>query len=275
MRAASQLSTIVESITGVVVGELDAARPVAHAAERLAAVNLGILSVTHPTTFSWPGHWIAIVEGDDGARRPVAMFGVPSGPLDDAGAAILEAGTVVEALVIAPLDLDRPHGTGAYGSDVAADGVVTAIFTAPAATEAAVAHDACRALAGLGLEGDRYAIGNGTFSTPGRNGQALTLVSEESLAQAQQNGAEIDASTCRRNVITRGIELEPLIGHRFAIGEATFRATRLAEPCAHLQRVTRPGVLRAMVHLGGIRADILTDGEIRVGDALRLLPDAD
>ena len=273
MTFAANLAAIVTSITDVDIGELDADRAVAQAGERLAAFNLGILSVVNPTGFSWPGHWIAIVEAADGMRAPVAMFGVPSGPLDDAGAAVIAAGTIVEALVIVPLDLDRPHGTGAYGSEVAATGVVTGIFTAPAAGSPSAAHEACRTVGGLGLEGDRYATGEGTFSKPGRNGQAVTLVSEESIAQAQTNGAEIDATTVRRNVITRGIVLEPLIGHTFAIGNATFRATRLAEPCAHLERITRPGVLRAMVHLGGIRAEIVSDGELRVGDAIRLLPD--
>ena len=272
MDQAAALSNTLTAISGVHLGELDGARPIADARERLAAMNLGLLSVADPAAFSWPGHWVAIVEGTDGDRLPVAMFGVPSGPLDDVGAAILGAGTIVEGLVVVPLDLERPHGTGAYGSDVASGGVVTALYTAPAAAAPSVEHDRCRAIAGVGLEGDRYAIGNGTFSTPGRNGQALTLVSEEAIAQARANGADIDEATCRRNVITRGIELEPLIGQSFAIGEATFRATRLAEPCAHLERITHPGVLRAMVHLGGIRADVLTDGELRVGDALRVLP---
>ena len=274
MDTAANFATIVESIAHVPVGALERERWAAHAGERLAAVNLGILSVVQPATFSWPGHWIAIVETADDERVPVAMFGVPSGPLSDAGAATLAAGTIVEALVIVPLDLDRPHGAGAYGTEVAVGGVVTAIYTAPAAGAACVEHASCRALTGQGLEGDRYATDCGTFSKPGRNGQALTLVSEESIGQAQVNGAEIDAATCRRNVITRGIELESLIGHSFAIGEATFHATRLAEPCAHLERITRPGVLRAMVHLGGIRADVINEGEIRVGDTLRLLTDA-
>jgi len=273
MSFAANLAAIVASITGVDVGALDADRAVAQAGERLAACNLGIVSVVNPDAFSWPGHWIAIVETADGTCAPVAMFGVPSGPLDDAGAAVLAAGTLVEALVIVALDLDRPHGADAYGSEVAATGAVTGIFTAPAAGAPSVAHDACRTVDGVGLEGDRYAMGEGTFSKPGRNGQAVTLVAEESIAQARANGAEIDATTVRRNVITRGIVLEPLIGRTFAIGSATFRATRLAEPCAHLERITRPGVLRAMVHLGGIRAEIVSDGELRVGDAIRLLPD--
>lgn len=273
MSSASRFASIVESIAGLPVGDLDPARYVGHAGERLAAFNLGILSVVNPAGFAWPGHWIAIVEAVDGARAPVAMFGVPSGPLDDAGATALAAGTIVEALVIVPLDLERSHGIGAYGVDAIADGVVTAIFTASAAGAPCVGHDSRRALLGLGLEGDRYATDAGTFSKPGRNGQALTLVAEESLAQARASGAEIDEATCRRNVITRGIVLEPLVGRTFSIGDATFRATRLAEPCAHLERVTRPGVLRGMVHLGGIRADIIGEGEIRVGDSIRPLPD--
>lgn len=271
MGAARQLSEIVQTITGVDVGKLDETRAVAHAGERLAAANLGILSVVSPETFSWPGHWIAMVEGADGGRTPVLMFGVPSGPLDDAGAAVLEAGRIAEALVIVPLDLERAHGAGAYGAGATDGGVITGIFTSPAAGAACVPHETIRALAGLGLAGDRYATGAGTFSKAGRNGQALTLIAEEAIAQARANGAEIDASTCRRNLITSGVALEPLIGRRFAIGGAELEATRLAEPCAHLQRVTRPGVLRAMVHLGGIRADILVDGEIRVGDEIRLL----
>jgi MOSC domain-containing protein YiiM len=274
MPCSSTLATIVASITGVDVGELDTDRAVAQAGEHLAACNLGILSVVNPKGFSWPGHWIAIVEAPDGTRAPVGMFGVPSGPLDDAGAAVLSTGEIVEALVIVPLDLERPHGVDAYGSAVVDTGVVTGIFTASAAGAVSVAHEACRTVDGVGLEGDRYATGEGTFSKAGRNGQALTLVSEESIAQAQANGADIDATTVRRNVITRGIVLEPLIGHCFTIGTATFRATRLAEPCAHLERITHPGVLRAMVHLGGIRADVVNDGEIRVGDAIRMLPDA-
>lgn len=272
MAFADDFAPIIASITGVDLPDLEDDRAVAQAAELLAACNLGILSVINPAGFSWPGHWIAIAEHTDGRRVPVAMFGVPSGPLSAEGAATLASATIVEALVVVPLDLDRPHGTGAYGLE-ATEGSVTAIFTAPAAGAPCVGHDARRALLGLGLEGDRYATDAGTFSKPGRNGQALTLVAEESLAQARANGAEIDEATCRRNVITRGIVLEPLVGRTFSIGDATFRATRLAEPCAHLERVTRPGVLRGMVHLGGIRADIIGAGEIRVGDLIRPLPD--
>ena len=252
------LARIAERIAGIPIGELDATRAMASLGERLALANLGLVRVADPERFSWPGYWLAIEEGG----APVLMFGVPSGPVE-----VAEIGAIVEGYVIAPLDLERPFGDGAYAGPLA-EGVVTALFTAPAAGAPCVAHDACRT-AGGGLEGDRYATGAGTFSADRRGGQAVTLISEEAIAQAQANGAEIDAATARRNVVTRGIELEPLIGREFAIGTAVLRGVRLAEPCAHLQRVTRPGVLRAMVHLGGIRADIVQDGELRVGDAIR------
>ena len=245
----------------------------AHLGERLAEVNLGLVRVADPERFSWPGRWIAVVETAGGVRRGVLMFGVPSGALDPADAVALREGTVVAGYLIAPLDLEQPHGAGIRRATVGGAGVVTAVFTAPESGADCISHDARRALAGVGLEGDRYATGRGEFSAPGRSGQALTVIAEEAIAQAQANGARIDPATARRNVVTSGIELEPLIGRRFAIGTATLRATRPAEPCAHLERLTHPGVLRGMVHLGGIRADVLTDGDIRVGDGVRVLPE--
>ena len=72
----------------------------------------------------------------------------------------------------------------------------------------------------------------------------------------------------RRNVVTRGIDLNALVGRRFRVGEAECVGRRLCEPCAHLQRLTHPGILRDLVHRGGLRADILAGGAIRVGDAV-------
>jgi MOSC domain-containing protein YiiM len=267
-----RFAVLVERLAGIDLGRLDDSRPMAHLGERLARVNLGLLPVAEPERFAWPGHWIAVVDGPGGDREPIVMFGVPSGALAADGAALLERGGIVEGYVIAPLDLDRPHGAAAYAG-ATGSGVVTGIFTAPESGAACIAHDERRLVAGVGLEGDRYATGRGKFSAPGRGGQALTLIAEEAISAARAKGAEIDAATARRNVVTRGIELEPLIGGRFMIGTATCRATRLAEPCAHLERLTVPGVLRAMVHLGGIRADVITDGAIRVGDALRPIPE--
>jgi MOSC domain-containing protein YiiM len=270
----NRLASLVEELTGVSIGRLDETRLMGQLGERLSEANLGMVRVADPEHFAWAGHWIAIVETPDGDRAPLVMFGVPSGPLDPSDAALLEGGRIVDGYLIAPLDMDRPHGASAYRGTIV-EGIVTAIFTAPDSGAACTAHDARRALAGVGLEGDRYATDRGKFSAPGRGGQALTLIAEEAIGVARSNGAEIDVATARRNVVTRGIVLEPLIGQRFAIGTVRLRATRLAEPCAHLERLTYPGVLRAMVHLGGIRADILSDGEIHVGDAIRPLPEED
>ncbi|HYW29396.1 MAG TPA: MOSC domain-containing protein [Gaiellales bacterium] len=270
---ADRLAEVTGQIAGIQLAALDESRPMAHLGEQLAEANLGLVRVADPASFSWAGHWLAMVEDESGVRTPVLMFGVPSGPLSAAGASALGAGRIVEGYVIAPLDLERPHGAQAYRG-VAGTGVVTALFTAPESGAPCRPQEAVTAIAGVGLEGDRYAVGRGEFSAPGRGGQALTLIAEETLHVSQANGAHIDAADARRNVLTRGIELEPLIGTRFSIGTVVCQATRLAEPCAHLERLTHPGVLRAMVHLGGIRADILTGGEIRVGDAIRPLPEA-
>ena len=74
----------------------------------------------------------------------------------------------------------------------------------------------------------------------------------------------------RRNVFTRGIDLNALVGKPFTIGDVQCLGQRLCEPCAHLERLTtnagKPGTLRALIHKGGLRADVLNDGEIRVGD---------
>ena len=76
----------------------------------------------------------------------------------------------------------------------------------------------------------------------------------------------------RRNIVTRGIELNALVGEHFRVGDVECFAQRLCEPCAHLERLTaatgKPGTLRALIHKGGLRADVLNDGEIRVGDQI-------
>jgi MOSC domain-containing protein YiiM len=242
-------------------------RTVADLGERLSGRNLGLVRVVDATTFSWPGHWVGIVGRDGGERTAIVMFGVPSGPLEDADAAVLSEGSLVDGYLLSPLDLFRPHDADAY-HEPADTGTVEAIFTAPAREAAAVEHAACPARSGRGLEGDRYAIGDGTFSNPERRGQDLTLIAAEALDGLRDSGVQLSAAEARRNVVTRGIRLEGLIGHRFRIGDVMCYGARLAEPCAHLQRLTRPGVLRGLVHRGGIRADILTDGEIRVGDTV-------
>ena len=143
-------------------------------------------------------------------------------------------------------------------------GQVEAIYISATAQKLprAVAH--VRAVHGKGLEGDRYFIGLGTWSDyPVEAGRDLTLVEAEVLEEVGLAPAE-----ARRNVVTRGVALEGLIGQRFRVGEVECYGDRICEPCAHLEGLTRPGVLKALLHRGGLRADITHSGEIAVGDAV-------
>lgn len=119
--------------------------------------------------------------------------------------------------------------------------------------------------AGKGLEGNRYYWPGGNAP----DGNALTLIAEEALAAfREETGVELTAQASRRNVLTRGIDLNALVGRRFRVGEVECVGIELCEPCAHLTSLTHPKVLRGMVHRAGLNADILTDGVISVGDAV-------
>ena len=124
-----------------------------------------------------------------------------------------------------------------------------------------------RAVSGRGLEGDRKFYG-GEGPQPERD-RELTLIATEALeALAAEHGIELTAAESRRNVATRGIDLNRLEGRRFRVGEVECEGIELCEPCSHLAGLTEPGVLRGLVHRGGLRAAILNDGVIAVGDAV-------
>ncbi|MCC6223336.1 MAG: MOSC domain-containing protein [Thermoleophilia bacterium] len=126
-----------------------------------------------------------------------------------------------------------------------------------------------RALAGHGLEGDRYASGAGTFSATAGTGRDLTLIEAEALdALAVAAGIRLAPGDTRRNVVTRGIGLNDLVGRRFRLGSVECLGRRLCDPCSHLEGRTTPGVLAGLAGRGGLRADILADGEIAVGDEI-------
>jgi hypothetical protein len=228
--------------------------------------GLGLVPVADPATFGWAGSWIARrPDRDTGEPRAVVMFGVPSGPIWDPGGT---ADVILDGFVIAPLELATwpPRPAAAIAA-----GIVEALVLAPDATAPVHAVQEARALPGRGLDGDRYAAGAGTFAS-GRPGSALTLVDADVLdALAEQRGAPVDH---RRNVVVRGTDLNALVGHDFTLGAVRCRGRRLCQPCAHLDRLNGGELLRPMVHRGGLRADIVSAGTIRVGDALtpRLSP---
>lgn len=124
-----------------------------------------------------------------------------------------------------------------------------------------------RAIAGIGLEGDRYFAGVGTWSDfPIEGGKDLTLIEAETLAAVGLSGSD-----ARRNIVTRGVRLNDLVGKRFWIGDIECYGDRLCEPCTHLEQLTGVTVA-ALAHRGGLRADILNDGDIRVGDLVAIRP---
>jgi MOSC domain-containing protein YiiM len=118
--------------------------------------------------------------------------------------------------------------------------------------------ESATAVAGKGLVGDRHYADEGA-----RPGGAITLVDA-----AEVDRVGLAPGESRRQVTTRGVDLPALIGKRFRVGEVECYGVELCEPCRHLQAMTRPGIIKDLVHRAGINADILSDGEIRLGDAV-------
>jgi len=147
-------------------------------------------------------------------------------------------------------------------------GQVEAIFVAAERGELPAPIDRVRAYAGRGLEGNRYYWAEGN-APPGR---AVTLIAAEAVDTVAQDGdVSIEPAATRRNVLTRGIDVNELVGKRFRIGDVECEGVELCEPCAHLESMTQPGMITAFVHRGGLNANVLTDGEIRVGDPVTLV----
>jgi MOSC domain-containing protein YiiM len=243
----------------------------------LAGRGLGLVPIANASAFQWPGYWIAVLEPTNSSREQstVLMFGTPPGvvlsPHDSAllGQAAREL-PVGAGYVVAPLD----PAWHTVAEAPAQHGRVEAIAIADQA-EAPMRHvSGISAIPGRGLEGDRYAMGAGTF-TP-RSGQGvgydLTLIEAEVLDELTlADGTRLEYAEARRNIVTRGIDLNALVGLRFKVGEVECIGRRLCEPCSHLERLTRTGALRGLIHKGGLRADILSEGTIQQGDAIRPL----
>jgi MOSC domain-containing protein YiiM len=150
-------------------------------------------------------------------------------------------------------------------------GEVVAIFTAPSAAAPMEARAAARAVPGRGLEGDRYFGGRGEFSerqVPGREVTELTLIESEVVAHLRTEwGIDVVAADSRRNLVTRGVELNALVGREFRVGSVRLVGASLCEPCVSLVRsAEHKHLLRRLVHKGGLRARILDEGTIAVGD---------
>jgi MOSC domain-containing protein YiiM len=144
------------------------------------------------------------------------------------------------------------------------DGTVEAIVIAQRRGELPEAVDAVTAVTGAGLQGEYH------FHEAERPGVGLTLIAAEDLAGLREDtGIDLSHAQSRRNVLTCGIDLDALVGRRFGVGEVECQGVELCEPCRSLERMTEPGVLRGLVHRGGLRADVVAGGAIRVGDPVR------
>lgn len=129
-----------------------------------------------------------------------------------------------------------------------------------------------QAVAAKGLEGDRYAAKLGTYSNEPGSGREVTLIEIEAIEALERDyRVVLEAGSARRNIVTRGVYLNHLIGEQFRVGAAVLRGTRLCEPCAHMEKLTVKGALRGLIHRGGLRAEIVKSGTIRVGDSVTLL----
>lgn len=231
----------------------------------LARRNLGLVPVASPEGFEWPGRFLGLRRG---SPAWAVFFGVPPGVVFDptAGPDGGTNGDLEAAFVLAEHDPLRDTGRNA---DVA--GTVELIAVAAEAEGAMTVVTSAEAVAGRGLRGDRYERKAGTFSDPEGRGYDLTLIEAGALEGLNAGGVGLAPAEARRNLVVRGIELDGLIGRRFRVGEVECFGQRRCEPCAHLERLTRPGVLRGLIHRGGLRADVLSGGQIRTGDRVEAI----
>lgn len=266
-RKETSLRACVAHMLDIDVSEVPTKRE-ANMGQWLASRNLGLVPVASPETFEWPGRFLSLKHD---TSTWAVFFGVPPGIVYDP---IAESDEKKDAALDAAFVLAKqdPRRGTEPGSGTESIGAVELIALAAEAEEPMREVSSAEAVEGRGLRGDRYERGAGTFSNPGGRGYDLTLVEAEALEELSAKGVELAPAEARRNLVVRGIALDDLIGRRFRVGEVECLGQRRCEPCSHLERLTRPGVLRGLVHRGGLRADVLSDGEIRVGDRVEALP---
>ena len=146
-------------------------------------------------------------------------------------------------------------------------GAIEAIFVVPVGGETMQQVTEAKALAGCGLEGDRYCKRTGYWT--GVDECEATFIQAEHLNEiARASGIGVQNGEHRRNIVTRGVELERLRGRQFQVGGAVFEYDRPRPPCSYIEGLTEPGMTRALVGRGGICARVVKSGQIRVGDTI-------
>ena len=151
-----------------------------------------------------------------------------------------------------------------------AEGRIESIHIAAAAGSPMQSKVEVSVTAGAGIDGDRYAAQVGKFSDKPKSGRQITFIEAEAIeALATELGITLQAGETRRNVVTRGVPLNHLVGREFEAGSVRFRGTELCEPCQYLTELTgKPGILPGLTHRGGLRAEVLQGGLLSLGDTL-------
>jgi|tagenome__1003787_1003787.scaffolds.fasta_scaffold20510953_2 MOSC domain-containing protein YiiM len=153
-------------------------------------------------------------------------------------------------------------------------GRVLQLWTTPAAAAPMVRSASVQALAGVGLAGDRYALGGGTWASyPVQEKQVTLIDAEEVAAVAREVGVPLTPGLTRRNVVTSGIALPTLVGRYFAVGEVLLFGTKRCPPCTHLERLTGWKLVKALAARGGVNAAVFVGGTVAEGDVVRLVSD--
>jgi MOSC domain-containing protein YiiM len=149
-------------------------------------------------------------------------------------------------------------------------GRVEAIFIGGEREVSLTSVEEVEAKAGLGLVGDRYFKGGrGLFNRKWHLGRNVTLIEREAIeAAAKEYGVELDIGDPRRNIVTSGVALNHLVDKEFSVGDVRLKGYKLCEPCTYMEGLTKPGAREALIHRGGLRAEILADGVINVGDPI-------
>ena len=150
------------------------------------------------------------------------------------------------------------------------EGRVVAIYVAPGEGAPLEARAEAEALAGKGLDGDRYAIEAGKYSGTKIGKRAITLIEREAIAAANDAyDLGLTEQESRRNIVVEGVPLNHLVGREFLVGGVRLRGFDLSEPCVYLEELTGKPARTALLHRGGLRAEIVEGGTIRVGDTVR------
>ncbi|MCZ6767983.1 MAG: MOSC domain-containing protein [Acidobacteria bacterium] len=149
-------------------------------------------------------------------------------------------------------------------------GKVERIYVAPQGGVEMQKVSQVEALDGCGLEGDRYCSRTGYWTDVDEC--QVTLIAAEDLEDIQRiTGVRVDNGEHRRNLITRGIELESLSGKRFQVGQAILEFDRPRPPCSYIQSITQPGMTRALAGHSGICARVVQSGLIQEEDSIEVL----